>query len=110
MRNAIVLANVRRQMDLLIGSEVRVISTEKKHDELLPGELLEVNTSQESIQITKVSSRKNLIKRSNQHRTKEIVCNLAALFLVTAPPPLYNTQAIDRVLTCLLYTSPSPRD
>ena len=29
----------------------------------------------------------------------EIVCNLAALFLVTAPPPLFNTQAIDRVLT-----------
>ncbi len=48
--------------------------------------------------VTKTEPRRNLLSRSNGHKTKLLAANIDLLLIVVAPLPLFNTIAVDRVL------------
>lgn len=79
------------------------LGTFSRHLEITPGDVVKFtydNKSTESqIAIDEIVDRKNLLKRSYDKKTKLLAANLSQLWLVTAPPPLCNTTAIDRTLT-----------
>ena len=50
------------------------------------------------IVVDQVLPRTNLLSRSDGRRTKLLAANVDLLLIVTAPPPLFNANATDRVL------------
>jgi ribosome biogenesis GTPase len=44
------------------------------------------------------SPRTSLIRRSHANRSKSLAANVDHAFIVTAPPPLFNTNVLDRML------------
>lgn len=94
--NAIVLNNNRRQINVLTGQEEYTFPIQRKYNNLIAGDHVELENDCERIK--QVFPRENLLQRANKHRSKEIVANLDALFIVTAPPPLFNTHVLDRTL------------
>lgn len=61
------------------------------------GDLVTCEMQKTELLVTAVSPRKNLINRSYQNKTKDIVANVGHLFIVTAVGPLLNTIFIDRI-------------
>jgi ribosome biogenesis GTPase len=55
-------------------------------------------TEDQSAEIYEIEERRNILKRSFQRKTKQLVANLDVLFLVTAPPPLFNSSCVDRMI------------
>lgn len=53
----------------------------------------------ENVVITEIKSRINILKRSFDKKNKNLAANLNELWIVTAPPPLFNPISIDRTLT-----------
>ncbi len=74
-----------REMELSPGD---VVSFQKPND-------LDGNSE---VDILNVEERKNCLKRSYFGKTKVLASNLDCLWIVTAPPPLFNALAIDRTL------------
>ena len=71
--------------------------------EVTPGDIVKFtldkkNNSESNITINSIEPRQNLLKRSYDKKTKLLAANLNSLWIVTAPPPLFNTIAIDRTL------------
>lgn len=57
----------------------------------------QVTLNEENVVIDR-AKRKNLLRRSFEERQKNLVANLDLLLVITAPPPLFNTKVIDRML------------
>lgn len=100
----IVLTSSRRFAHLLDSSGAVILGTlASRKVEVAVGDYVEfqartVSADETSAEIIKIIDRKNLLKRSYERKTKLLAANLDMLFIVTAPPPLCNLLAIDRVL------------
>ncbi len=57
----------------------------------------QVTVNEENVIVDR-RERKNLLRRSFEERQKNLVANLDLLLVITAPPPLFNTKIIDRML------------
>lgn len=90
----IVLSYIRRKITVLAEDKLCELLTERKFDHVLPGDSIDF----EGNEIRQIFPRINVFKRSYQEKTKEIAANLDALFIITAPPPLFNTTVIDRLI------------
>ena len=95
---AVVLSASRRRIKVASENKFYEILIERKYSELLPGDLVILNSKKNGIK--EVLERTNLIKRSFKNKTKEIVANVDELWIILAPPPLLNLTVLDRVL-CL---------
>ncbi len=84
----------RRQVQVQLNQELLEFSIPRKFSNLIAGDLVEISCNE----IIRCLDRQNLIKRSVAHRTKEVVANLDHLLIVTAPPPLFNSSVIDRLI------------
>ncbi len=85
----------RRRVQVQLADQLLEFSIPRKFSNLIAGDLVVINNNE----IISCEERKNLIKRSVVHRTKEVVANLDHLLIVTAPPPLFNSSVIDRLIT-----------
>jgi ribosome biogenesis GTPase / thiamine phosphate phosphatase len=70
-----------------------------KFDGVMLGDRVELTKEQEGFTVSHLYERSNTLSRSYFNRTKHIAANIDHLFIVTAPPPLFNTHFVDRVLT-----------
>lgn len=92
--SGIVLAIARRRAKVLHAGKIIETIIERKFAKLIPGDHVRL----ENKKIVSVDKRKNQLMRSYNQRSKEIVANLDHLLLVTAPPPLFNLNVIDRTI------------
>lgn len=61
------------------------------------GDLVLCEKTEKDIIITKIEQRKNCLRRSVPEREKRLAANLDHLFIISAPPPLFNPSFIDRI-------------
>ena len=92
--SGIILAIARRRAKVLKAGETVETILERKFAQLIPGD----HVTLENKKIVAVAERKNQLMRSYNQRSKEIVANVDHLLLVTAPPPLFNLNVIDRTI------------
>ncbi len=79
-----------RALDICIGDEV---TCERQKEETM---------------VVEVASRRNILNRSYQGRTKDIVANVDHLYIMTAVGPLLNTVFIDRILAVAFLRNITP--
>ncbi len=102
--SGIVLSSSRRFVEIIDSSQNTYLgSLASRKLEAAPGDrvnfTLNKRTSEETFaDIHSIDKRKNLLKRSYERKTKLLAANLDILFIVTAPPPIFNTTSIDRML------------
>jgi ribosome biogenesis GTPase / thiamine phosphate phosphatase len=100
----LVLSSSRRFVQIIdANNTIRNGSLASRKLEAVAGDivLFKINdkvTENQSAEIFKIEERRNILKRSFQRKTKQLVANLDVLFMVTAPPPLFNTSCIDRMI------------
>ncbi len=75
-------------LDAAIGDFVRYRINESSDGEQSHGEIL----------VEETCLRRSLIQRSHANRHKNLAANIDHAFIVTAPPPLFNTNVLDRML------------
>lgn len=92
---------------IVVRASRRHILVNNKHGELIEGNLKtkfldtvvgDLVTLNEEHVVIERAPRKNLLKRSIEEKQKNLVANLDLLLVITAPPPLFNTKVIDRML------------
>ncbi|HMO16735.1 MAG TPA: ribosome small subunit-dependent GTPase A [Oligoflexia bacterium] len=104
----LILSSSRRFVELLDNSGRIILGTlGSRKLEAVPGDVasftLRVTSETETqAEVISVENRKNLLQRSFEKKIKLLAANLDALCIVTAPPPLFNTIAIDRVIASAL--------
>lgn len=99
----IVLYVSRRFISLYACSEKRMLHgrTDSRHLEVTPGDSVYFSNNEKDDQaiIHEVVNRNNILKRSYDKKVKNLAANIDELWIVTAPPPLFNPLAIDRTIT-----------
>lgn len=98
----IISSSTRRFVEVFLHNGQEILATaSRKFPDLVPGDRVELtlgNPSKEQANIVKVFERSNCLKRSYFSKSKMLAANISRLWLVCAPPPLFNTIAIDRTL------------
>lgn len=89
-----------RRHVMIFDSDWKLIKGTLKTKSLLasPGDIVEYTVQDENCHVQNILPRRNLLRRTADNKTKELAANLDHVFLVTAPPPLFNTSFVDRVL------------
>lgn len=99
----IVTYSSRRFVDILYNNKTYTDILLSRKLDPVPGDLVKLQFNKENInkpisEVIAIEERKNLLKRSFENKTKLLASNLDTLFIVTAPPPIFNTLSIDRML------------
>jgi ribosome biogenesis GTPase / thiamine phosphate phosphatase len=75
------------------------VSTPLKFGSLVVGDLVTLEENKGEHTITSLHSRGSVFYRSFDNRTKLIASNVDHVYLLTAPPPLFNSTWLDRAIT-----------
>lgn len=101
----IALYTSRRFIEVFSPSdnELYLGKTSSRHLDVVPGDIVKFekskNVENKNVTITSFEKRTNYLRRSYDKKTKSLAANLTELWIITAPPPLFNSVAIDRTLT-----------
>ena len=72
--------------------------TRSRSLEAVVGDRVHFSVERGSAIVSEILPRKNILRRSEEEREKQLVANIDLLFVVTAPLPLLNPRTIDRVI------------
>ncbi len=100
--SGIITSSTRRFVGIYsnIGEEIQATASRKFND-LLPGDRVDFILSESANKqayITNLGERTNCLKRSYFGKSKLLAANVQELWVVIAPPPLFNSKALDRTL------------
>ncbi len=100
--NGIVLSSTRRFVGIADNSGKDILATaSRKFNDLIPGDkvhFVHSETSEDQAYITQVDERTNCLKRSYFGKSKLLAANINEVWIVIAPPPLFNSKALDRTI------------
>lgn len=105
----LVISSSRRFVDILDRKQNIISGTlASRKLEAVPGDIVLYSSTKRSseesfAEVHSIVERKNLLKRSFERKTKTLAANLHTLFIVTAPPPLFNPASIDRMLCAAVH-------
>jgi ribosome biogenesis GTPase len=99
-RTGLVISRTRKYAEILTShAQHRHAEVAKPLiDEICVGDICRYDIHGEKTRVVEALPRKNLFARHLGAKSRKVAANLDALFIITAPPPLYNTEAIDRML------------
>jgi ribosome biogenesis GTPase / thiamine phosphate phosphatase len=84
---------------LLPQEQIQIKLINKWAGSVVPGDYVVLDISDKNVQILELCDRRNILQRSYFEKTKIIASNIDNLYITTAPPPLFNTFFIDRIIT-----------
>ncbi len=100
----IALYTSRRFIEVFSPAENNVYlgTTSSRHLDVVPGDIISFEKSKNientNVTIKSFAERSNYLRRSYDKKTKSLAANSTELWIITAPPPLFNSVAIDRTL------------
>ena len=98
-KTGIVTAVTRRYIDVFVeAAHVLRGKVSSKVTKACPGDSVQYEKRGKDIIVDEILPRKNLLRRSYGKATKLLAANIDHAFIITAPTPLFNTTAIDRVI------------
>lgn len=102
--NGLVLSSTRRFIEILsMDGNIYLGTLSSRKLEAVPGDhasfrIRETNDGEYQAEVSEIRNRSNLLKRSFDGKIKLLAANLSGICVLTAPPPLFNTIALDRVI------------
>lgn len=102
VHSGIVSSSTRRFVGIVDTAGKEILATaSRKFSDLIPGDKVEFTiskTTENQAHITGLIDRTNCLKRSYFGKSKLLAANVRELWVVIAPPPLFNFKALDRTL------------
>jgi ribosome biogenesis GTPase len=102
LNQAVVTSSTRRFVSIINSKKEELLATaSRKLGDLIPGDKVLYNTAafgDEQAYVHSVEPRKNCLSRSYFGKSKLLAANISELWITIAPPPLFNSKALDRTL------------
>ncbi|MDD2943605.1 MAG: ribosome small subunit-dependent GTPase A [bacterium] len=99
-QSAFVLSTTRKYVTVQVGDQAPLIVTKNRTcPDLCPGDEVLISGATPDISVEHLCPRRTIFQRALGPREKLLAANLAHIYLITAPAPLFNPQALDRVIT-----------
>ena len=101
-QSGIITSSTRRFVGIVNSAGKEVLATaSRKFSDLIPGDkvqFIQSGIGENQAHITSLEDRTNCLKRSYFGKSKLLAANVKELWVVIAPPPLFNSKALDRTL------------
>jgi len=85
----------------VLNNETINIVINPKLQKIITGDFVKIIDGE----ISEYIPRKNVLKRSNYKRVKNIAANIDLIFIICAPSPLFNKHFLDRLIVASLYNN-----